>query len=927
VQEKITAGEPIEAQLWFLETKLHVPSLPLETIERHKLSVLREQLSSCSLTLVSAPAASGKTTLISAWVRQLDSPVVWYSLDEDDNEPAGFLLHLLIALERLPIEFNSALRHALSSTDSPPNHRILAGILNDISKFSDSFLLILDDYHLIRDATIHDAMAYILEHQPANLHLVIITREDPPLPLARLRIRGEMQEIRAHDLKFDRLETAAFMESQLSLPLPVEEVELLYERTEGWIGGLQLAALALRSFDEDSAARSDFIETFTGDDHLVVDFLIEEVLARQEERVQDFLMRTAILERLSAPLCSAVMEGQTNITSSQEMLEYLEKINLFTFALDNQRQWYRYHSMFADLLRYKLHQKIEDISVLHHNAGLWYAQYGFTNEAIRHLLAAGDNERAAELVAGQWEELLVQRRDSWLARWLKELPERTIAADPRLLLADGWVQASLYDLKERPFERLRQVEKLIAVEDSGEKETLIGHCYALRAFVERFLGSPAHRIIELSEQALARLPAGDFADSFITANLPFAYLIEDDVDSALGLIERTTERIHARMRDGSWNQRFVTSYWDTIRVAILFNQGRLGEVERYCRSLLSNESKGPGESGSTFGNESLEVYLSHVLYEWDRLDEAQEILERVLTDFVAGNQAIEIMGATLLVRIQTARGEEPISLKTVARPVYASPPSRQLDRFRAAFEASLALKDGAIDRARAWQATWGVHLKPEGILPAVTFRGEIPYLEQTTLIRLLIALHRQQPDDQLRKVHDYLNKRLREAEAGGWVTRVIELLVLSTLAYDAAGDHRTALIVLEQALIKAEPEGYIRRFVDEGPEMARLLYAALERGVMPNYAGRLLAAFDFEGNAGEEKEEVQAGLVEPLSERELDVLRLIDKGLSNKEIASELILSIHTVKSHASNLYSKLGVNSRTEAIAMARMLGLLSFP
>ncbi|HSM55724.1 MAG TPA: LuxR C-terminal-related transcriptional regulator [Candidatus Sulfomarinibacteraceae bacterium] len=916
-------------ELLFLETRLRVPHPRRDIIERGALSSRLDEVTAYPLTLVSAPAGSGKTTLVSNWVRDSDLPVIWYSLDEDDNEPFRFLGHLIGAVQQLPVDVSHSLVRALSTNNRAPLRRMVARLNNDIAAANRTIVLVLDDYHLIHEPDIHDGLVYMLQHQPPNLHLILITREDPPLPLARLRVRGQIQEFRARDLKFDRAETAAFLAQALGQEPAPREVDLLYEQTEGWIAGLQLAALALRSVAHDPAARRDFIRNFSGDDRLVVDFLMEEVLARQPEDVRDFLVNTSLLNRFNASLCAAVLGRQTSAAECQEMLEHLESANLFLVALDNRRRWYRYHHMFADLLRYQLarHRRAER-PALHRRAANWCAEHGFVDQAAHHFLAAGETDMAAELVARRWTELLVQGRVKRLARWLAALPESAIVSEPHLLIARGWVQAILHDAFLAAEQQLQQAQKLLKGAPQSLADELTGHIMALRAFMARLQDAPARRLIALSEEALARLPAADFADLLVATNLPVAYLVEDDAHAALGVIRDLDRRLRRRPSHGFHHDPDLLASPESMRTAILVRQGRLHEAERRCRRLLARWSQAGGGSPHAFESELLEVNLATVLYEWNRLEEAAPLLQRALAHFGPGNQIVEMSAAMLLARIERVqRADRPApALETVARLAETGAQSLQLARYRAAFEASLALQAGALDDVEAWRSAWGVDLTAGGKLPAVLLRGELPYLEQTTLVRLHIARRLQDGKDSLTDTHDDLERRLREAHAGGWTSRVVELLALSALAHEAGGDRSAALTALRQALALAEPQGYVRRFVDEGPVMAHLLYAALEQDLMPDYTGRLLAAFELEHDASQPQPAGRAaGLVEPLSEREHEVLQLIAAGLSNQEIASELVLSIHTVKSHASNLYGKLGVGSRTEAIAAAHTLGLLS--
>ena len=930
-----------------LQTKLYIPPLRPELVPRPRLIERLNAGLDRKLTLVSAPAGFGKPTLLSEWIHGGDAATAplraaWLSLDEDDNDPARFLAYFIAALQMVEENIGEGTPSALQSPQPPPIEAILTPLLNEIATIPNGFTLVLDDYHLIKAKPIHDALTFLLDHLPPPMRLVIATRQDPPLPLARLRGRGHMTEIRAGDLRFTEEEATAFLNQTMGLGLTPDEVSALEARTEGWIAGLHLAALSLKG----EADRAAFIRAFAGDDRHVMDYLVSEVVSRQSEAVQRFLLHTAILERLCGPLCDAVLDSDGQPGSGQAILEYLEQANLFIVPLDNRRQWYRYHHLFADLLRHRLRRTVgaQGIAPLHRRASAWYAHNDMMSEAIAHSLVAKDWEQAAQLIGQAFDDMCCRGEYyTTMLSWLEMLPDEIVRARPSLGILYAWMLSINLQL-DAVEPRLQEMERMA---DGQLPVDLRLQIAAIRATLARQRNDVAIAI-ELSHQVLKVL-AEDPSDSNLLAytgvvfNLAWTHLMEGDVVKAR---PRFSEARTLSQSAGS-----ITLTLDAMRglARVQILQGQLRQAVETYRQALQLADKVTQQSGQAVPAAApVHLELADLLRERNQLDEAAHHLAQG----IELSRQWQILGEDLRnsyvyqARLKQARGDAAGALDAIRQAEQLAQAYRAVPRFGdpiAACRAQLTLAQavsigGAFDPAwkrkrrhleavEQWAETRG--LRADGSINLVD--DEFEYV---IWVRLLIAQN--EPSQALQ----LLARLLQGAEDGGRTGRVIEILTLQALAQQALGDTDQALIALERALSLAEPEGYVRLFVDEGPPMARLLlrlcsgqvHEATARGIAPDYARRLLAVFE-----AETKDEEPAlrrppsvsrgeaeGLVEPLSERELEVLGLIAEGLTNQEIASRLFLALNTVKVHTRNIYGKLGVNSRTQAVAKARTLGIL---
>ncbi|HEY3231123.1 MAG TPA: LuxR C-terminal-related transcriptional regulator [Roseiflexaceae bacterium] len=923
-----------------LAIKLYVPRPRALLVSRARLLERLAQGMAGALTLVSAPAGFGKTTLLAQWLAQSGTPVAWLSLESADNDPVRFLSYLIAALQRLDQRVGTTALALLHTPQPAPPETLLAVLTNDlVSREGADFALVLDDYQVIEAPPIHRALAYLLEHLPPQLHLILATRADPPLPLARLRAQGQLTELRAAELRFDAQEVSAFLHTVIGLDLPPEAIAALEQRTEGWVAGLQLAALSLRG----SADVAGFLAAFTGSHRFVLDYLCEEVLAQQDAPTLAFLLHTSILERLSGPLCDALLLETMNAerrtmntiavdedsslivhsfgqSYSELILEALERANLFLIPLDDERRWYRYHHLFAEVLRSRL-QRTQPLLVpeLHRRASAWYAQHAMVADAVQHALAASDVEGAVRLIEQHALTVAGRGQTQTVLGWLNALPDTLVRARPALCIAHA-VMLMLFTQQSQAAEaRLQDAERLLQADTPAEQARMIGGWAALiRGNLARSTGDLL-RTVALAHQALDLLPKAEvIGRTTALVYTAHAYQVSGDVRPA-------SERlVAATVGPAQASGNLFSILRSRILLARLYVlQGRLRAAatiyEEAVRviggpEILQVLSSGPAHC---FG-------LGDVLREWNSLDEAERHLShgmRLLEGTTLVDADFITLGYTALARLQQARGQVSqagATLDAFADLAQARHFVPQLVARMAAVRAQVELMQGNLASAVGWADASGLTADD-----APHYPREQEYL---TLARVRIAQRRRDPQGPFLQEAQRLLERLQvEAEAKARMGSVLEILMLRALAFDAHGQRTDALTTLERVLRLGEPEGYIRLFVDEGACLRALLRHAYRRGITPEYVATLLAAF-----AGPHASDPQlhaahpSALVEPLTARECEVLQILDAGASNRDIAHSLVLSLGTVKKHISNICGKLGVQSRTQAVARARAVQLL---
>lgn len=872
------------------------------------------------LTLISAPAGFGKSTLVAEWIateRPDSCDVGWVSLDHSDNDAGSFWNYVLAALGAIDPALGARARSMLNASTSPVVEAILTSAINDISGYAGDITLVLDDFHVIEAQSILQAAEFLIMNLPPNMHIVIASRSDPRLPLARLRGGGEAVELRAADLRFTAEETAAFLNDTMDLDLSEVDVSALDARTEGWITGLQLAALSLRGRD----SASDFIRAFAGDDRYIVDYLVEEVLNRQPADVRSFLLRTSILDRLCGELCDA-LDGASG---GQDMLERLERDNILLAPLDDKRRWYRYHHLFADVLRAHVTEEFpEEIVAWHRQASDWYARHDLHADALRHALASGDLDHAANLIELAWRPMDRNRQGSTWLTWVRQLPEEKIEARPVLCVANAWALLEAGELQagrdwlalaDAHLSDLRQPTEAgptMHIADENEYQHLAASIAGARAFHAMALNETDEAAVQ-ARRALQLLPDHEHERrSAPAALLALAAWTRGDLDEAARSLRDSLAS--ARMLD---NARFVIN-GSYVLGEVLRGQGSLDAAfEVYEQALHSTASQTDVLAASAAdlytGTAELHILRNDLDAADAALARSRELAEEAGLPHWRHRWLVACAG------LRDARGDSDGALDALdeAAACYIRgpvPEVRPID----AFLARILIRSGRLDDAN----------RRISDLPELS-DGTPGYLLEygrLTLARLIVARRHERGSDQFRReLFDLLDRLLEAARSQRRIASQIEILALKALALDAYGSSPAAFAPLNEALDLAEPIGLLRVFLAEGEPMLALLRAGVATGEASGLVARLVPAFVLApdataqsvGGAGD-------GLVEPLTERERDVLRLIAIGMRNREIADELYISLSTVKRHIANAYGKLGVHNRTEAVARANELNLL---
>jgi len=901
-----------------IRTKLHLPSIQSSLVARPRLQARIAEGLCCPLTLIVAPAGFGKTTLVASGISGYEMHVAWLSLDRDDNQPERFLNYLVAALQEADNLMGSEAAQLMASSLQTPPQVILTSLINDLDSASGEIALVLDDYQFISNQVVHEQVAFLLEHCAKTFHMVIATRSDPPLPLARLRARGQTVELRAADLSFTEPEAAQFLNNAMGLHLDSGSVSALKERTEGWIAGLQMAALSMRHREDVSG----FIKNFSGTNRYILDYLLEEVLAGQSPEVQHFLLLTSILERLSAPLCDALLKNETAEPSfilhaerSSTILEYLERANLFLVPLDDERKWYRYHHLFADLLRARLDQIYPRLAPqLHERAAAWHEQNGSILEAIHHASMVPDDEMVERLIKQNYLKMMNRGEMSWVRFWMGNLSKELVYRRPWLCLYEAMNRSWFGQLEEANL-LLNEAEKRLRAEGSATgAQSMLGYHAYVKSRVTAMQGD-TRRAIEFCLTALENIPVESLdlqIDFGIT--LGYEYFLYGDFSTANKILNETIQSGYiARAINNP-----VAAYCLLARSQVY--QGRLHEADDLLHKAAQLIHEPGGQYLGVVG--LIEVETAALLCERNDVDAALVRLKRGL-DYLPwwGKTDDFCLAYITLSRIQLSQGNRADAAGAIEK-------AAQLIQTCGVFSEARSTVEAAQVKMWLLQEDW---LAVDRWMAAVEHRfgSHNPFryeaeLTRITQARVFIA---QRKLGEAIRLLSCLEEFARSDRRQG---RLIEIMILKALALQQIGNHAQANSTLTEILTFAEPSGYVRIFLDGGQTMKMLISQWLAHaGVSPlrNYAASLLSQFDDKPQDATVtliKSAPGSALIEPLTPRELEVLNLLSAGLSNRQIAKKLFLAEGTVKFYMHSILQKLGVNSRTQALVIARERNLL---
>lgn len=898
-----------------LASKTHIPPLRSNLVSRVRLiQRLDDGLAQQHrLMLISAPAGYGKSTLLNDWIRQRNIPAAWLSLDPGDNEPTRFFRYFISALQSIPdlqqANIGSAFLESLQASQPTSMEVLLANLANDFSRLNEPVLLVLDDLHVITEGQIHQDLVFLIEHLvqgERGLRLVIASRMDPPWPLARWRARSELTELRTKDLRFSPQEAAAFLNQVMGVRIPAKDVEFLEQRTEGWIAGLQMAALSMQG-REDIAG---FLAGFSGSHRYILDYLIEEVLSQQTANILTFLLHTSILEQLSANLCDRLLERD----DSQTILELLEQANLFLIPLDDERQWYRYHQLFADLLQKRLKQTQPELpGILHQRASLWYRENNYLSKAVSHALQSEDITLVNNLISGNALAMVEHVELIGVLRQFEKIPDEQITSKPWLCVAHAWVQAYVDPARGMDLVMRKAMESVAAVEDDLEKQHLTSHLDAVWAYVA-WINGKASLALEFAHEALKHLPDDDRTTRTHVLNIKgLALQFDNEISEAVLAFEAA---VAAGQITGQPFESF-NAYTNWAYAEIL--QGHLKRAFSICQQVLDLAE----QSGLITRRLPVLAYayatMSVVQSEWNQVEAAVASARQAVTLAERWGQADTMH----------------YSLTCLSQAFYAS----------GDLEAALAVNQRAMQLA-VHVSPWFVQISINGEILIDLAKGEVNTaaqkfreLERSVnerskqglfLISQVALLNAQ---GRFADTIDAIGQVIDELERRGRIWSVLTLMTYLAVALQAQGEEEKAIQVIGRCLAIAQPEGYQRIFLGRGAPMQKLLRSAMKCGLATEYIQELLPAFHLPGaqpmpespaaRPAPAKTAVST-MLEPLSEREIQVLRLLDSPLTSVDIGRELYISTNTVRTHIKNIYAKLGVNRRTEAVRLAKEIELI---
>ena len=927
-----------------LSTKLYVPPIHSSLVQRPRLVQHLESgyQSGRRVTLVSAPAGFGKTTLIREWItdRDFGKPFGWLSLDDGDNDPARFLIYFVSAIQKVNAKIGKSILTSLNSSQVPPLLDLVEALINEISSQSKPFLIILDDYHLIKKVEAHSILQLLLKRQPESLHLVIITREDPPFSLPRMRVQGQITEIRERDLRFTQVEAQVFLVKTMGLEISTQDIDKLEERTEGWAAGMQLAALAMEELASKEAKR-EFIEAFAGSNKMIVDYLISEVLQRQSETTRLFLLRTSILGRFCAELCDHVVFDENERGESQSILEILEQGNMFLVPLDNQRQWYRYHHLFSEMLFHSLRRSSpEEIPALHKKACKWFETKGFIPEAMKHALESQDWDIVRALLDRYALSIIFPGLGWMVIDWCRQIPRSYVEKAPDICIHYAWALVLTFrkDYMTLVEEYLQMAERALERTDPSEfapvgeggasvpfKNWGAGHIYVIRSQI--LLGRFFEKVdpqeeIALSQKGLNLLPETELISrSICLINLAHAQTMQNKPIEAQQAFESV---MSPSLESRNFLSAVAASFYMS-RLAFYMQSTDHGETvcqhwKKVITDVASSSTPDRQPVADVPALRGLDIVQGIILLERNQFEEAEHVLVKAL-ELPGWGSWMELHGFVELARLRYQCGND-IGVQEILQRMSRLGP--QHIACAEALEVLFKIKRSPDDpQTQSKSEAWTNRYSPDPSYPFALGIG--PYHRDAEYFCNLFWAQVQIVLGNFREASTFISPALQTARDAGLLFRIAELSIAQALIHNGMGDSSAALEHLETALEISQRCGYTRFFAD-GPELDKLLQRAVDGKIHAQYARQLLDSSRSRKIAvtSPEADKGNTGLITPLSERELEVLRLLASGLSSADVAKKLFLSPFTLKAHTQNIYNKLDVHSRIEAINKAREIGLL---
>ncbi|MBA4368025.1 MAG: hypothetical protein C0403_10370 [Desulfobacterium sp.] len=924
-----------------LKTKLAIPPAKSQHVLRQRLNEMLLSYSHYKLTLISAPAGFGKTTALKEWIHSHKIDAAWITLDEGDNTSSRFWTHFIASFQTICSSKGKSASGKINSVSSS-FQSVLSELLNEIHETEQDFFLVLEDYHLITNDQIHNDLMFFIDNMPSSIHLFLCTRIDPPIALGRLRVLGELKEIRTVDLRFTSDEARLYLNEVMKLGLDDDDITILEERSEGWIAGLQLAALSIQSQKD----KKRFISSFKGSHNFITTYLFEEVFLNQPEHIKSFLLKTTILERMTADLCDAVTEGK----DSHMILQKLVSENLFIVQLDNEGKYYRYHQLFSDfLLKHLSNTKPKEVTALHEKACQWFTKNKFEYEAIHHAMAANNLEKAAKLIENYGMTAFYHGEGKAIANWIHQIPRNVIKSSPLLCIIQSMVLFSekMPGYPEKVERYLDNAEKILSQsEDDGSTGEQIERynlnyiratIETLRANLLRENCSQPEMIMEASSKALTLTPDDDYELKCINlVNIVLGHLANENLQTAYQLLDQN------EMIAQSCNSHSFFILFRYFKAWIAFSEGRLHKAESICRATIEYiHDRGEISKNQQSVEGIIHLCIGSVMLEWNRVAEARQELAMGIQQ-IEGNKAFQSIlsdGYASLARLAFVEKSEELKFQSIIEKIERLDPFLPgANKYAAALKIRFLLdknNDHSVYLRSAEELTQKLGIHFDQNKKSGDHRNGLKWnrAAQFSLIRLCIKqnifFQKVSPIIDFQEAEQFLRCQVQLSEEKGHRSTVVEVRILQALLYSSIGKVDTSIVALEKALTIAEPEGYIRIFLDEGEIMGKLLAEMVKRGRCINYAGKLLRLIDNDRDLQKRPKTLVSSspsyeLIEPLSKREVEVLRLLSTGMSNQETADKLFIARNTIKRHVNNIYGKLAVGNRIQAIHRAKEIEII---